>query len=154
MNNLFKKTEKALYDYKNISLKIENIELYINRLINDVSYTGVSLEERSSPTNAFSSSVENEVIKRDEKLADEINNLNKQKNDLILQKKMIENGLESLKPEQYKLVELRYLKKDKKTWVEIGFALSMDKDSCSRVKNAIINQLTGYIFPTSNSSIF
>lgn len=154
MNNLFKKTEKALYDYKNINLKIENIELYINRLINDVSYAGVSFEERSSPTNAFNSPVENEVILRDEKLTEEINSLNKQKNDLIMQKKMIENGLETLKPEQYKLVELRYLKKDKKTWVEIGFALGMDKDSCSRTKNTIINQLTGYIFPASNSSIF
>lgn len=32
MNNLFKKTEKTLYDFKNLDLKIENIELHINRL--------------------------------------------------------------------------------------------------------------------------
>lgn len=150
MNNLFKKTEKALYDYKNINLKVQNIELYINRLINDVSYAGVSFEERSSPTNAFSSSVENEVIKRDEKLVKEINNLNKKKNDLIMEKKMIENGLESLKPEQLKLVELKYLNKDKKTWIEIGMTLGLDKDTCSKAKNIIINHLTGFIFPNTN----
>ena len=154
MNNLFKKTEKALYDYKNINLKVQNIELYINRLINDVSYAGVSFEERSSPTNAFNSSVENEVIKRDEKLAEEINNLNKKKNDLIMEKKMIENGLESLKPEQLKLVELKYLNKDKKTWIEIGMTLGMDKDTCSKAKSIIINHLTGFIFPNTNISNF
>ncbi|NOW86762.1 hypothetical protein B0H39_004643 [Clostridium beijerinckii] len=155
MNNLYKKTEKALYDYKNINLKIQNIELYINRLINDVSYAGVSFEEKSSPTNAFNSSVENEVILRDEKVTEEINSLNKQKNDLMMEKKMIENGLESLKEEQLKLVELRYFQKGrKKSWIEIGMTLGMDKDTCSKAKNIIINQLTGFIFPSSNISNF
>lgn len=154
MNNLFKKTEKSLYDYKNINLKIENIELYINRLINDVSYAGVSFEERSSPTNAFNSSVENEVIKRDEHLVEELNRLNKQKNDLIIQKRMIENGLESLKAEQLKLVELRYLKREKKTWIEIGMILGMDKNTCCKARNEIINELTGFIFPSSNNNNF
>ena len=127
MNNLFKKTEKALYEYKNIDLKIANIELYIKRLINDVSCAGVSFEERSSPTNAFSSSVENEVIRRDEKLSEEINSLNRQKNDLIMKKKMIENGLESLGEEDYKLVSLKYLNKKKMTWIVVGMELGMDK---------------------------
>lgn len=154
MNNLFKKTEKSLYNYKNINLKIENIELYINRLINDVSYAGVSFEEKSSPTNAFNSSVENEVIKRDEKLTEEINNLNKKKNDLIMEKKMIENGLESLGEEEYKLVSLKYLNKKKMTWVGVGMELGMDKDNCSKVKGRIINHLTEFIFPSNNSSNF
>ena len=67
---------------------------------------------------------------------------------------MIENGLESLKPEQLKLVELRYLNKDKKTWIEIGMTLGMDKDTCSKVKNRNINHLIGFIFSTTNTSNF
>ena len=154
MNNLFKKTEKALYEYKNIDLKIANIELYIKRLINDVSCAGVSFEERSSPTNAFSSSVENEVIRRDEKLSEEINSLNRKKNDLIMKKKMIENGLESLGEEDYKLVGLKYLNKKKMTWIRVGMELGMDKDNCSKAKGRIINHLTEFIFPSNNISYF
>ncbi|WP_297420517.1 xanthine dehydrogenase [Clostridium sp.] len=154
MNYLFKKTEKALYEYKNIDLKIANIELYIKRLINDVSYAGVSFEEKSSPTNAFNSNVENEVIHRDEKLSEEINSLNRQKNDLIMKKKMIENGLESLGEEEYKLVSLKYLNKKKMTWIGVGMELGMDKDNCSRAKGRIINHLTEFMFPNNNSSDF
>ena len=36
-NNTFKKTERTLYNYRNIDLKIENIDLHIERLLNDLS---------------------------------------------------------------------------------------------------------------------
>lgn len=152
MNNLFKKTEKTLYDFKNLDLKIENIELHINRLVNDVSYAGVSFEERSSPTNAFNSSVENEVIKREEHMSKELNHLIKMKSDTIMLKTLVTNALDTLKAEQYKLVELRYFQKDKKTWLEIGMTLGIDKDNCCKLKNEIINKLTEFIYP--NAPVF
>jgi len=146
-NNTFKKTERTLYNYRNLDLKIENIDLHIKRLMNDVSYAGVSFEQRSSPTNAFSSSVENEVIKREEHQTETINNLKRMKNDLSTLKQLVYNSIKSLKDEEYKMVDLRYLQKERKSWIEIGMTLCMDNTTCHRMKNRIINELTDSIFP-------
>jgi len=148
IENLFKKTEKTLYDYKNIDLRIQNIDLEIEILINDVSYAGVSFEQRSSPTNAFSSSVENEVIKREEHLTEKLDSLKKKKLKTIAHKQKITNALDMLKDEQYRLVELRYFdtKKKRKTWVEIGMILSIDSVVCCKMKNKIVNRLKEEIF--------
>ncbi|NFA43378.1 DUF722 domain-containing protein [Clostridium botulinum] len=147
-NNIFKKTEKVLYDYKNLDIKIQNIDLQINTLENDISVSGVSYEERSSPTNAFSSVVENNVIKREEFTFEQINKLAILKNKTINLKKSIDNALNTLNHEERELVELRYFSKNKKTWVEIGMLLSIDKDYCSKLKNRIINQLSNYLYFT------
>jgi len=144
-NNIFKKTEKTLYDYKNMNIKIENIELYIESLLNDVSYAGVSYEQKF-PTNAFSSSVENEVIKRDEHLMGKVENLKKSRVKIVSLKQRITNALNTLEPEELRLVELRYFIKPKKSWVEIGMILGVDKVTCHRMKNNIINTLTDYIY--------
>jgi RinA family phage transcriptional activator len=146
-NNTFKKTERTLYNYKNINLDLENIDLCITQLENDVSYAGVSFEQRSSPTNAFSSSVENEVIQREEYLTDKIRRLKKLKFDTLSLKQRINNALEKLTNEEYKLVELRYFSKEKKSWVEIGMTLGIDYMTCHRMKNRIINILNNSIYP-------
>lgn len=148
-NNTFKKTERTLYNYRNIDLKIENIDLHIERLLNDVSIAGVSYEQKF-PTNAFSSSVENEVIKREEHQAEEIKALRQMKANTITLKKLVHNALCSLKEEEYKLVELRYLQKEKKSWVEIEMTLRLDNATCHRMKNKIINTLSDLIYPNTS----
>ncbi len=50
----------------------------------------------------------------------------------IILKTVVTNGLNTLKAEEYKLVELRYFQKDKKTWLEIGMTLGIDKDNCCK----------------------
>lgn len=148
MNKLFKKIEKILYDYKNIDLKIKNIDLHIDILMNDISCAGVSYEYTGRPSNTFNSSVENEVIRRDEHISEEINRLEKAKKDLITWQQIVRNAVEGLRIEDYKLVELRYFQRDKKTWIEIGMNLGMDKDTCCRAKNRIINEVTKNIYPS------
>lgn len=150
MDHLFKKTEKILYELKNIDLRIKNIDLYIDNMVNDVSVSGISYAERTGSTNAFHSIVESEVIRRDEHLTDEVNKLKQAKKDLMTMKDLATNAVESLDQEDSKLVELRYFQKNKKTWIEIGMSLGMDKDTCCREKNRIINYLSGYIFPTGS----
>lgn len=146
--NLFKKTEKTLYDYKNLDLRIENIDLEIEILKNDVTYAGVSYEEKAAPTNKFSSSVENEVIKRDEYLEENIKYLKMQKLKMIALKQKITNALAMLNEEEYRLVELRYFdtKKKRKTWVEIGMILGIDSVVCCRMKNKVVNKLKDEIY--------
>ena len=145
-NNMFKKTEKTLYDYKNLSYEIESLDIHINSILNDVSIAGVSYEQKF-PTNAFSSSVENEVIKREEYQAELIDRLRKKKKGLIELDRLIKVALNSLEPEELRLVELRYFIKPKKSWVEIGMTLGLDKDTCGRMKNKIIHKITNHIYP-------
>ena len=67
-DNMFKKTEYALYNYKDLDIKIKSIDIDIDMLENDITLKAISYEEKTGPTNAFSSSVENEVIRREEKM--------------------------------------------------------------------------------------
>ena len=59
-------------------------------------YRTISYEERSSPTNAFSSSVENEVIRREKYTYKEIDVLELEKQKRLYQKEIIDNILELL----------------------------------------------------------
>lgn len=146
-NNMFKKTEKTLYNYKNLSYEIESLDIHINSILNDVGIAGVSYEERSSPTNAFSSRVENEVIKREEYHTEIIEKLRRKKNMLIDLDRVLKVALNSLESEELRLVELRYFMKPKKSWVEIGMTLGLDKDTCGRMRNKIIHKITDHIYP-------
>lgn len=139
-----KEIEQNLYNYRNLDLKIENIDLHITRLLNDVSYAGVSFEQRSSPTNAFNSSVENEAIKREEHQTEMINNLKQMKSNLTTLKQSITNSLNILNEEESKLVNLRYFQRNKKTWIEIGMTLGFDKNYCCRINKKILNKLVQF----------
>ena len=66
MKEKLKRTEEALYNYKRMEIAIKNIQIDIENLLNDITLKAVSYDQRGSKTNAFNSSVENEVIKREE----------------------------------------------------------------------------------------
>jgi len=143
-----KEIEETLYDYKNLGLRIANIDLEIEILKNDVSCVGVSYEFKGGPINSFSSVVENEVVRRDLYLSEHIEALKKKKSAMIAFKQTITNALEMLNDEQYRIVELRYFdtKKKRKTWVEIGMMLGIDSVVCCKMKNRIVNKLKEEIF--------
>ena len=79
MTNKFKITEYMLYEYKYIDDKLDILKFKLEAMKNDVSLNSIDYsDDRVSPTNAFNSSVENEVVKREEKIASvqaEINRL-------------------------------------------------------------------------------
>lgn len=144
--NLFKKTEAILYDYKNLEIKIMNLDIDIETLKN--SYCGVapvSYKGRTQSTNKFNSVVENEIIDREENIEDLIRRLEIEKNYNINLKKKIDNALKTLPEESFKLVELRYFK-GKQTWTAIGRKLNMDKDYCCRKRCEIIERLGRLIY--------
>lgn len=147
MEDKFKKMERTLYDYRKLDTAITNLDIDIESRKNDISLGGISYEQRSSPTNAFSSCVENEVIKREEYLDPEILRLQRLKAEKTALRAKIYNALKDLKESESKLVELRYLSKDKYTWLDIGLELGFDKNYCQKLRNDIINQLIEIIFP-------
>lgn len=150
MNNLhdkFKKMERTLYDYRKLDTAITNLDIDIEHLKNDITLKGISYEQRSSPTNAFSSIVENEVIKREEYVYTEIDRLQRLKADKMALRAKIYNALKDLDEIESKLIELRYLSRDRGSWISIGMKLNFNKDYCQQLRNKIINNLIEIIFP-------
>ncbi|WP_294379707.1 xanthine dehydrogenase [uncultured Clostridium sp.] len=145
MEDKFKLTEKHLYGYKDIDKLNKLTDIKIKQLLNDVSVKAISYDEKSAQTNAFHSSVEDEVIKRDEHIRSKIDQLRKEKENRIIEKELIDNALELLESEERKLVELRYFSKDKLSWTSIAFKLNISQDTCIRMRRKIIYELSNWI---------
>ncbi|MCQ2016789.1 xanthine dehydrogenase [Clostridium butyricum] len=144
MEDKFKLTEKHLYNYKDIDKLNKLTDIKIKQLLNDVSVKAISYEEKSAPTNAFYSSVEDDVIRRDEHIRSKIDQLRKEKENRIIEKELIDNALELLDIEERKLVELRYFK-DKLSWTSIALKLNVSQDTCIRMRRKIIYELSNWI---------
>lgn len=143
----FKATEKVLYDYKSLDIKIKNIQIDIETLKNDITLKAISYEERTGKTNAFSSSIENEVIHREEYIQEQINLLQARLKYYQSLKIKVEGALMQLTDHELKLVELRYFSKEKKTWEEVGQKLNYTREWSATMRNGIINKLSSFIFP-------
>ena len=147
LEDKFKKMERTLYDYRKLDTAITNLDIDIEHFKNDITLKGISYEQRSNPTNAFSSIVENEVIKREEYVYTEIDRLQRLKADKMALRAKIYNALKDLDEVESKLIELRYLSRDKVSWISIGMELNFNKDYCQQLRNKIINNLIEVIFP-------
>ena len=101
--------------------------------------------EKSSPTNKFNSSVEDEVIKRSETIQVEIDKLKREKEERNLEKELISTSLTLLAEEERHLVELRYFSKPTKEWASIADELNQSVDNCIKVRKKVIEKLADYI---------
>lgn len=147
MEDKFKLTEKHLYNFKDIDKLNKLTDIRIKKILNDVSLGGGDMfGEKSSPTNAFSSTVENNVIARENKEIDkQINQLRKEKENRIIEKELITNALDLLEDDERKLVELRYFSKEKLSWTNIAMQLNVSQDTCIRMRRKIIYELSNWI---------
>lgn len=141
---LFKKTERILYNYSMLKAEISNLELEIEEMENEYEGIGViSYEERSTATNKISDSVANEIIFREK----EVYRLHKTKRSKEILLSKINNALEVLDENERKVVHYRYLN-GKRTWMQVGEILSMDSNyCCNTLRVNTINKLSKMIFP-------
>ncbi len=69
--NLYKKTDGVLFNYKSIKAEIFNLEIEIEELQEEYDgVKGMTYEEKTGSTNAFNSSTENEIMKKKRKSPD------------------------------------------------------------------------------------
>ena len=141
---LFKKTERILYNYSMLKAEINNLELEIEELENEYEGIGaISYEERSGTTYKISDSVANEIIFREK----EVYRLHKAKRSKEILLSKINNALEVLDENERKVVHYRYLN-GKRTWMQVGEILSMDSNyCCNTLRVNTINKLSKIIFP-------
>ena len=110
----YKRIERRLYSYKVNITRVKILDDEIQKELNNFHSVGaMTYEERITSSNKVNSSVENEVIRREEK----IKRLQQEKNRIECDIRQIENVLEFLSDDERKLIVERYFKK--KTYLQL-----------------------------------
>lgn len=144
-NDEFRRVEAMLYNYKNTLAEIKILKRDLEILENDYRGTGaISYEEKTGKTNAFSSEVENEVIKRVEKIQ-------RLKNKIRLKEIEIENiddAIESLLDDEQLLVKERYF--NKKSNKHVANLFNVAEQTACDYKSKVINKLMPLLISNSD----
>lgn len=143
--NIFRKTEATLYDYQMLESDIDYLTLEIKRVIeNYKGCTGLDMsKEKTGATHKFNSDVENEVIHREK----EIRNLKMDLNNKKTLKEQIDSVVNRLNDNERKLIELRYLNRNKLTWKQVAYILGFNADYvCKEMRRTAIEKIGRTIF--------
>lgn len=139
-NDEFKRVESILYNYKKTKIELKNMYLDLEVLEND--YRGIGsivYEERTGKTNAFSSSVENEIVKRDEDIIRLRNKIRLK--EIEVQK--IDNIIEGLNDKEQEFIKLKYFEKNTHNKISERIDISFDYINEYRLK--VINKISRFI---------
>lgn len=106
-DNKFQAVERKLRNYPVLKVDLKNLEIDLEEAQEVVGIKGESSNEKAgSPTHAFSSSVENEVIQRQKKIEHIKMQINQKEREIA----KIENVLQILTEREMMMVEFRYFK--------------------------------------------
>lgn len=107
----YKKVESILYEVPKLKAEIANLQIDLEEIQEIIGIRGASPNEKAgSATYAFNSSVEDEVISREEKLEEKVLNLKEAIRRRERQVRKVENALKVLNEKELLLVEMRYFK--------------------------------------------
>lgn len=135
--NLYKKTEGMLYNYNKTKSKIKSLEIDIFMIESEYQETkAISYNEKSSSTNAFNSSVENEIINK-EKRVSQLEYLKKIKESEI---QKIDICLSNLDNRERQIIEMRYFMKKSNKYIASELYLS-EEHICRTKKEIILNMI-------------
>ncbi|EHR0218359.1 DUF722 domain-containing protein [Clostridium perfringens] len=142
---LFKKTENLLRNYNTLETEIKLIEAEIKDI--QESYTGcgaIGYNEKSGPTNKFSSMVEDEVIRKEKYLF----YLKRDLDYKVRLKRRIDLAIQTLRTKEEKdLIRLRYINQPKVSWGTVARHLKYNKDYCRKeLRPKVIKQIADFVF--------
>ncbi len=110
-DNYYRKIEGILHNVPKLRIEIDNLKLDLEEIEEIMGIHGQSGNVAAgSSTYAFNSTVENEVIDRDETLQDKRKKINASISKAERKLKRIENNLQILSESEMLLVELKYFK--------------------------------------------
>ncbi len=140
---LSKKTEWTLYNFKRLKESIEDLQLEIEEIkidtdgVRSIRYD----REKTSPTYKITSSTEDEVIRKIER----IERLEKQiaKNKIKIQK--IDRALNSLDEVEREIIEGKYL--EGMQWWEIAESVKYSARWCNEKRKRAIEKIAAKLFP-------
>ncbi|MCD3217470.1 siderophore-interacting protein [Clostridium botulinum] len=134
--NLHKKVEGILYNYKSIKAEINSIKIEIEDIESQYEgISGISYEEKTGPTNKFNSSVENEIVNKENMIKRLKKELSK-KEALI---KKVDNAVETLNETERKVIEMKCFERLQYKYIEQR--LSINKDYACELKRRSIGKM-------------
>jgi DNA-directed RNA polymerase specialized sigma subunit len=141
-DNLFRKTDGVLFNYENIKAEIDIIDIEIEEIREEINgVSGMNYNEKSTPTNAFNSSVENELLKKEK----EINRLLKEKNSKERLVKKIDRAIsKGLDEKEREIIKARCF--ERKSWDRVSQIVNIDGDYCCKIKKAAIEKISKMIW--------
>lgn len=111
-DNNYSIVEGILYNYPKLKVEIDNLKLDLEEAKEVVGITGASDNEKAgSPTHAFSSVVENEVMDREKNLDRRIKAIESSIQKKERQLKKVDNVLSTLTEDELILIEMKYFKR-------------------------------------------
>ncbi|AQW26223.1 DUF722 domain-containing protein [Clostridium perfringens] len=142
---LFKETENLLKNYNKLDIEIKLIKAEIKDI--QESYTGcgaIGYNEKSGPTNKFSSMVEDEVIRKEKDLF----YLKRDLDYKVRLKRRIDLAIQTLRTKEEKdLIRLRYINQPKVSWGTVARHLKYNKDYCRKeLRPKVIKQIADFVF--------
>lgn len=140
------KVLEMLRNYKYNKSRIWNIELEIcrhQRCGADYSIPSFDYsKDKISSTNAVSSTVENAIMNVEK----EIERLERKKNDIEMDVKLIDNSLYCLDETEKEIITLRYLADRTLKWKEVADRLNISESWGKTLHNEAIEKMSGVIF--------
>lgn len=138
--SLYKKTEALLYNYKNMKAEIKNILLEIEEIKNNYRGIGAMQYDDMPKAHNNNSSVEQEIEQK-EKRIEHLNQLMIKKENMI---QRVDNALEVLTEDEYKIIKYRYF--DKIPNNKVAERLNFTEQTTSIYKTRIIQKLSTLMF--------
>ena len=144
MQDIYSYVEGKLYNFNAMKVELNSYKIdleYLNKEYEGC--RGKSYSNITSKTNSISSSVENELIKKEKRK--EMLQLKITEKERQIRK--IENALALLDDEELQLVELRYFSDRMKplSWLAIGQEMLYSDKKCRIMNKDIVNKLAGII---------
>ena len=144
MQDIYSYVEGKLYNFNAMKVELNSYKIdleYLNKEYEGC--RGKSYSNITSKTNSISSSVENELIKKEKRK--EMLQLKITEKEREIRK--IENALALLDDEELQLVKLRYFSDRMKplSWLAIGQEMLYSDKKCRIMNKDIVNKLAGII---------
>lgn len=144
MQDIYSYVEGKLYNFNAMKVELNSYKIdleYLNKEYEGC--RGKSYSNITSKTNSISSSVENELIKKEKRK--EMLQLKITEKERQIRK--IENALALLDDEELQLVKLRYFSDRMKplSWLAIGQEMLYSDKKCRIMNKDIVNKLAGII---------
>lgn len=136
MKKKYKAIEKLLYDYKGNQNEIKDIEIQIARIENNyIGIAPISYEERVCTSNSISSSVENETIRKQE----QIERLEKKKEQINMNTVRVENALQLLTEIERDVIEGKYI--NRLQWFKIAYNIGYSESWTKNIRKEAMSKL-------------
>ncbi|EOU2113564.1 TPA: hypothetical protein ACG0NJ_002193 [Clostridium perfringens] len=139
----YREVEEILKGYRDLLDRIETIKEEMRELKEFYLGCGaIEYRECTGTTYKFNSSVENEVVDKEKRLAQ----LNIELTRCTILKNRIDNAVSKLEDVDKKVIEYRYINKRSLGWKEIAFAINYSESHCrNRIKPRAIKSMIRHI---------